>query len=119
VIKVYVKIFFKITIVKFLLISSFFSCILVDSLLAAGTCTVIAACRAASTFTLLAVAIRTGLATATLTGINQYRLITLVLYLNANVLNKPLILFSFPDVLRVDRNLKQKHFLNPMSEFLN
>ena len=50
---------------------------------------------------------------------NQYRLITLVLYLNANVLNKPLILFSFPDVLRVDRNLKQKHFLNPMSEFLN
>ena len=72
VIKIYVKIFFYHNNCKSLLISSFLSCILVDSLLAASTCTVIAVCRAAGTFALLAVTIGTGLAAATVTGILKY-----------------------------------------------
>ena len=57
-----------------MIIFIFFPCILVESLLAAGTCAVIAVFVAAGTSATLAVAISAAITTATITGILKQNL---------------------------------------------
>ena len=73
-IKIYVKIIFYHDTSRNLIVLVIFSCILEESLLAAGACTVIAVLLAAGTSATLAVAISAAIATATITGILKQNL---------------------------------------------